>query len=71
MINGQRNYKITPQASRENFPAKSIKRYHAIKKTEEKTENTISKHRKYISKDSDNRENKTHKGTHNKQNERK
>ena len=30
-----------------------------------KTESTKSKHRKYISEDSNNRKNKTHQGTHN------
>ena len=40
-------------------------------KRREKTENTISKYGKCIWKYSSNRKNKTHKGTHNRQNERK
>ena len=58
MINGQRKQH---QGSRENLQAKSKKGYNAIKKTE----STKSKHRKYISEDSNNRKNKTHQGTHN------
>ena len=44
---------------------------HVIKKTEEKAENTISKHKKIMGEDSNKRKNKTHTGTHNRQNERK
>ena len=39
--------------------------YHANKKKETKTENTILKHWKYIREDSNNRKNETHKVTHN------
>ena len=58
MINGQSKQH---QGNRENLQAKYKKGYNAIKKTE----SIKSKHRKYISEDSNNRKNKTHQGTHN------
>ena len=57
----QNNIKEVEKICRQN-PRKDIMQ---LKRQRKKIESTISKHRKYIWEDSNNRKNKTHQGTYN------